>query len=116
MTIFKQCPMCNQKWETREEFLEDQHTVLIGYQANFKMLEKGLFLFTHTVLQCGSTIGIYASEFLDLYNGPRYPDTRALTPGCPQYCIHEKQLQRCDVLCECAFVREVADIISKKNY
>lgn len=56
-------------------------------------------------------MGICVEEFYDLYTGPRYPGKKALSPECPRYCIDEKMLDRCEVICECAFVREIIQII-----
>ena len=43
--MFKQCNFCKRSWETVEEFLDDVDTPIIGYQAHFEDLGKGLFLF-----------------------------------------------------------------------
>ncbi len=56
-------------------------------------------------------MGVRVTEFMDLYSGKRYGENRALSPECPRYCIDEKRLDRCDVLCECAFVREIVQKI-----
>lgn len=108
---FRTCPSCGASWNTRHEFLSDPSVVLNGYQASFKNLETGLLLFTHHRDGCRTTMGVGVTEFLDLYSGKRYGENRALSPECPRYCIDEKRLDRCDVLCECAFVREIVQKI-----
>jgi len=114
--IFAACPSCATTWKTRHEFLLDPSLILNGYQASIKNLETGLLLFTHHRENCRTTMGIRVMEFLDLYSGERYSENRALSPGCPRYCIDEKRLDRCDVLCECAFVREIVHkIVLVKN-
>lgn len=110
---FKICSMCSTEWNTREDFLSDKELELNGYTADFEKLEYGLFYFTHHGSGCGSTITIYAGEFLDLYAGIRYQEQRARKEGCPGYCLDEDQLKRCDQECECASVREVLQIIKE---
>lgn len=59
-------------WETREEFLGDLKLRLDGYQANFKKLNAGWFLFTHYIPQCHSTFSLSVGLFSDLSQGERY--------------------------------------------
>jgi hypothetical protein len=105
--IFKTCPKCKKKWNSRREFLADIMLHLNGYQAAFDKLESGLFLFTHLCDECKSTMSIRVSNFDDLYSGVRYSENKALTDDCPRYCIDEHNLERCVTKCECAFVREI---------
>jgi hypothetical protein len=35
------------------------------------------------------------------------------TAECPGYCNNQNQLSRCNMLCECAYVREIIEIIKK---
>lgn len=109
--IFKTCPSCSTSWHTRDDFLADKSIVLNGYQVSLKNLEAGLILFTHMVETCKSTMSLKVCNFTDLYKGPRYPDNKALSAECPRYCIDEKKLDRCNALCECAFVREIIQVI-----
>jgi hypothetical protein len=113
--IFKTCPMCSTVWETRDQFLDDQSLELIGYKADFEHLEWGLFYFTHRKKGCFSTIALQAKEFLSLYSGKKYTERRTGKEECPGYCLEEKQLNRCDALCECAFNREVIQIIKERK-
>lgn len=110
-SIFKVCPKCSASWESREAFLTDKLVNLIGYQANFKNLDKGLLLFTHMANDCYSTTSIYVSDFDDLYTGVRYTENKALSEVCHQYCIDEKNFDRCDAKCECSYAREIIEII-----
>ncbi len=112
--IFKKCSMCSNEWETREKFLADNSLKINGYGADFKNLERSLFYFTHMKEGCFSTIVIKAEEFLSLYSGKRYSEQRAGKEECPGYCLDEKQLNRCDALCECAFNREIIQMIKDK--
>ena len=111
--IFKKCPSCLIEWKTRADFLGDAALELNGYQTNFNKLEQGLFYFTHNDGDCLSTIALEARNFLDLYKGPRYLGSKALGDDCPQYCLDDGQLNRCQEVCECAFVREVTHLIAE---
>lgn len=112
---FKICPCCRTTWGTVDEFIDDRTVTLNGYKADLKDLEFGLFFFTHTIGNCGSTMAFEVNDFLSLFSGEQYIENKALSPECPRYCIDEKQLARCDALCECAFVREVSQIIRDRH-
>ncbi len=112
--IFKTCPCCGLTWGSREEFLADPDMDLNGYQVNFKKLEGGMFLFTHNIETCHSTMTIMMEEFRDLYSGEVYEENKANSEECPRYCMHEGQLARCDALCECAYVREILQIVKEQ--
>ena len=114
-SAFKKCPGCFTIWDSRDEFLSDSSLELNGYKSDFQKLEYGLFFFTHKVDNCFSTMALEAGDFVDLYSGNIYPEHKTLSEECPQYCIDEKQLSRCDALCECAFVREVIQIIMERQ-
>ncbi len=113
--IFKLCPMCSTQWKTRDEFLDDPTLVLNGYGMDFEKLEWSLFYFTHATEGCHSTLAIVAEQFLDMYKGKRYTERRTGLEDCPRYCLDEKQLNRCDAFCECAFNREVIQIIKARQ-
>jgi hypothetical protein len=66
---FKICPKCAAAWETRDGFLDDAEIHLNGYQASIENLESGLFLFTHTSGNCGTTMSVSVRMFDDLYTG-----------------------------------------------
>lgn len=104
---FKKCSKCLFQWRDRREFLSDARIKLNGYQVSLKNLESGLLLFTHMLDDCRTTMGVPIIVFLDFYSGERFPENKALSAECPRYCVDEKRLDRCNVLCECAFVREV---------
>jgi hypothetical protein len=115
--VFKTCPGCFNAWKTRDDFLSDRSLVLNGYKADFKDLEYGMFFFTHNDESCHSTMTLMVEDFKNLYSGPIYSENKALSEECPRYCIDEKQLSRCDALCECAFAREITQVIvdNQKN-
>jgi hypothetical protein len=108
---FKKCPNCGFKWESRENLLTDDKLFLIGYQANFKELATGLFYFNHS---CEGTLAIPAYLFGDLYDGPIFSDRATDDEECPGYCLHREELRPCPAECECAYVREIVQII--KNW
>ncbi|WP_419660102.1 hypothetical protein Dvar_04470 [Desulfosarcina variabilis str. Montpellier] len=112
---FKKCPMCSTVWETREDFLSDDSLEINGYGADFRALEKSLFYFTHKKEGCFSTMAIKAEKFLSLYSGRKYSERRTGEEGCPGYCLDKKQLNRCDAFCECAFNREIIQIIKRRT-
>lgn len=114
-TAFKTCPCCATRWESKCDFLSDPALDVNGYQVNMEDLEKGLIFFTHKQNDCHSTLAIPVSEFLDQYSGPRYTENKALSPECPRYCIDESNLERCEVICECAFVREMLHMIHESK-
>ena len=105
---FKRCPNCEFIWESRDRFLSDPNLDLIGYQANFKALTAGLFYFNHS---CRGTLALQAYLFGDLYRGPMFERRATGSEDCPGYCLHREELRRCPVECECAYVREIIQII-----
>jgi len=107
--LFKECTCCNRRWLTRLEFLTDPNLKLVGYQVNFEVLELGYFLFNHD--SCGSTIAIHADLFQDLYNGPVFKVRKTHTNDCNAHCLHQNDLEPCPALCECAYVREILQVV-----
>lgn len=108
--MFKKCSKCDRKWLSREEFLSDKDLRLIGYQVHFEELEIGLFLFNHS---CQATLGIYAKEFRELYKGPVFSQRATGSEACPQYCLDPNNLSPCKAECECAYIRELMQVIKK---
>ena len=69
-SVFKRCPLCGTIWNNRDEFLDDPHLHLNGYQGNIERLlngreRRGLLLFTHRVEGCGTTLAFDAGDFKD---------------------------------------------------
>lgn len=109
--VFKTCPMCRHKWCSRDQLLEDPQVVLVGYQASFKKLTEGFFLFNHA---CNNaTFAVLASQFIDLYHGPVFKKRMANSKSCPGHCLYENDIEPCPAQCECAFVREILQVIRK---
>lgn len=107
---FKQCSNCAYRWATREAFLSDPAVSLVGYQVNFRRLEAGFFLFNH--LLCETTIAVPVEEFQTLYAGPVFSERLTDSEKCPGYCQREDELRPCPAQCECAYVREILQIIA----
>ncbi len=83
---------------------------MIGYQVNFDELMAGMFLFNHV---CGTSLAISADDFRDLYDGPMFTEKLNGTDTCDGYCLHESDLRPCPAKCECAYVREIVQLILK---
>jgi hypothetical protein len=107
-TSFKTCSMCGFVWPERTSFLSDPTLRIIGYQAHLRELTAGLFLFSHT---CGTSLSIQAKVFHDLYNGPIFAERLTGTEECRGYCLREDELRPCPAKSECAYVREVVQVI-----
>ena len=105
---FKRCTSCTAVWRTRDEFLADPDVKLVGYQAHFEDLKAGFFLFNHS---CRTTVAMDVEDFLDLYDGPIFRQRATGGPDCMGYCLHRDELRLCPAQCECAFVREILQIV-----
>ena len=105
--------MCGFQWSDRHQFLSDSTIIINGYAADFEDLKLGLLFFTHDTKNCGTTITIYAEEFWDMYEGKMFEVSMRGKEGCPGYCLHEEQLERCEQYCECAYVRGIIQIIKQ---
>ena len=108
MPDFHVCPNCSFVWHTREEFRNDKNVTIVGYQAYYKNLKEGLFLFNHS---CSGTFAVEVGAFADLYDGLVFQENVADTDECPDYCLHEDSLLPCPVKCECAFVRDIIQML-----
>jgi len=91
-TSFKTCSCCGQVWGTRDAFMADPGTELIGYQAFFEALELGLFLFNHA--HCGTTMALQAEAFTDLHTGPVFSERLTGERACVGYCLQRNELDR----------------------
>ncbi len=109
---FKKCSNCGVEWQTREDFIHDEEVILLGYQPNFVMLSKGLFLFNH---KCGSTISVRVHFFADLYQGPMFDNSLTGSSECLGYCLHQNELRPCLAECECSYVRFVLGLLKSKT-
>ena len=108
--------MCLKDWEDREAFLNDHTLELNGYDADFDQLEFGLLYFTHRVAGCYSTMAIEAREFFSLYQGAKYAENLMGSDQCTGKCLKTGDLGACPAHCRFAFVREVVQIIKKRQH
>ncbi len=106
--IFKSCSCCGKIWPEREAFLNDTTKRLVGYQVDFASLDLGYILFN---CECNSTLAIEAGEFRDLYSGEVFVEKKTGSEECPGYCLHKQELRPCPARCECAYVREILQIL-----
>lgn len=107
-SVFKKCPMCGFPWQSRDSFLSDPYIEIIGYQVCFEELKAGFFLFNHS---CAGTLAVPVDAFEDLYDGPVYEERKTETEECPRYCLRREELAACPARCECAFVREIIQLV-----
>ena len=106
--MFKACPFCDHIWHSREEFLSDDALILEGYQAHFDDALQGLFLFTHDIAGCGTTLATEVSQFVDLWH-EQVIHEQPLTHDaeCPRHCFSVRDLSPCNQPCQFGQVREI---------
>ena len=109
---FKKCPKCNFSWNKRENFLSDENVYIIGYEASDGGLVDGLFLFNH---DCSTTLALKVEKFKDLYDGPIFKERLTGSDDCSGYCLYKSNLEPCPAKCECAYVREIIQILRKSS-
>jgi len=111
---FKTCSCCKTVWNDRDAFLSDPLIVLSGYQANFSIVESGFFLFTHSTVNCGTTMAVETQGFVDLYDGPVFQQSLVDSEHCQGYCHDSANIEtECSNSCECAFVRNIMQILRR---
>ncbi len=108
---FKKCPMCEHIWADRIELMSDPNVIITGYMANFEVLDLGIFVFNHTT--CNGTFSVKGKYFMDLYEGEIYDSCKIGSDECLGYCLDHNVLKPCSAECECAYVREVIQIIKQ---
>jgi len=106
---FKKCPGCDAEWKKREDLLKDKDVRIVAYEANLDVLPLGKFFFRHA---CGATFAISVDGFSDLYKGPVFNERKTGTPECLGYCKLRDQLGICPTKCECAWVRQLIQVIN----
>lgn len=111
MACFKECKPCGTIWTKRDEFLSDPNVGFVGYQVNFDESSLGGFLFNHH--SCRATLVLPALKFFELHEGPIFELRRRDANDFPSYCLFQNQIGRCLDQCECAFVRNITNIIKE---
>nr|WP_320116774.1 hypothetical protein [uncultured Desulfuromonas sp.] len=112
---FKICPCCLEVWQTRDDFLDDPFLQLNGYKADFAKLEYGLFFFTHQKEGCHSTMALEVLDFLDLNRGTVCEQAQDYAAKCPRSCREKRKLNQHHDLCECAFARDVCELVKQRR-
>ena len=85
--VFKTCTLCAHRWETVADLIRDNNLVVNGYQPSFSNSREGLFLLTHVVEGCGTTIGLHAGYLLNLYaRSGHQVENVAYTGHCDGHC------------------------------
>ena len=54
---------------------------------------------------------VEAGSFLDLVAGPLYRERLRGTEECSEYCLRLEELRPCLARCECAYVRDVLQVV-----
>ena len=111
---FASCPKCKFVWNRRGAFLVDPSTEIISYFVNFDDLDRGYFVFKHNT--CGATLKLQVLDFKDLYSGHIHSERKTGTENCPEYCLNPDELHPCPEECECAYAREIIQLISTPSY
>lgn len=114
-TQFKSCGFCGKTWSCLADLLTDSELAMHGYQACFTHPRDGLFLFTHNVEHCHSTLSIRVGEFEYLYKGARYFKCLAGADVCPLYCLDPHSLADCCNPCTLAWTRSLLQIVQQKH-
>ncbi len=105
--FFKICNSCDKVWASRDDFLSDPQTAMVGYQGGGDSPEDGFFYINHLKEGCKTTLAILVREFSDLYDGPLLQKHRTGEHPCPSHCFYKDNLDDRPELCECQFVRVV---------
>lgn len=117
MQSFKVCTKCGKVWQTREQFLELEELVPLGFQAHFLDGEKSILMFHHETAGCNTTLAIPLQEFVDLIPGYHETELAYGTDSCRAICLTDNDLMPCDhPNCKNALVRQfVQELAAKKE-
>lgn len=110
---FKHCACCQQVWPRAVDLVLDPALSVCGYQAFPDEPELGLFLLTHCVNGCYTTIGVRAGLLRDFYNGPCHTHRMMGEPDCPGHCLDRGNLETCDIACDLVWVRHVLQYLRR---
>jgi hypothetical protein len=58
-------------------------------------------------------LSVPAGLFFDLHEGAIFERRTTEHKSCPRYCLREEDLRPCPTTCECAFVREILQVIRR---
>ena len=108
---FKICPNCSYRWNSMTDFIRDRNLELNGYQASFNDTHDGLFMVTHNMAGCGTTLAIPAKSLTSLYDGPEHMIHMAFTDRCDGHCMYEKDYAPCFKECDMKWARDILQIL-----
>ncbi|MBN2163971.1 MAG: hypothetical protein JXR25_13415 [Pontiellaceae bacterium] len=108
---FKTCTVCAHRWQGLQDLIRDKNIYINGYQASFRNADDGLFMVTHNVEGCGTTLAIKAGDLKALYTGPIYSQHLAGSDVCPGHCMNGDDLLPCPNDCAMSWVREILRIL-----
>ncbi len=110
--LFKVCNGCGKRWQTAEQFILDPSLQLVMYQAVFGEVEYGLFVLTHDVPECQSSISVSVGMFRGLV--PRdHQESGFLDPKCEDRCFSQMDLAPCNVDCSMKWARDVMQCLKE---
>lgn len=108
---FKICTTCGRRWENIGDMVRDPTLYVNGYQASFEDSREGLFLLTHNVAGCGTTLALKAGKLMPLYGGPKYSVNMAFAEGCEGHCFDLIDASACQNDCAMRWVLEILQIL-----
>ncbi len=109
---FKVCSMCGKKWYSMDEFLSDTSLEYNGYQSGCGVCKYGLFYFTHSGNDCGSTMSLKAQAFYPLYIENKCCSKEISERDCMNCSLAERKLTQCSLYCEHIFPTEIAKLMA----
>ena len=109
---FKTCSLCAHRWETVSDLIRDDNLIVNGYQPSFSKNREGLFLLTHVVEGCGTTIALQAGSLLQLYGGSKVSkQSVAYTGHCSGNCQIYGEMVECSSHCPMRWAHDIIEIL-----
>jgi hypothetical protein len=93
--MFKKCTMCEKSWETLDDFVKDKEIKLNGYQVNIIDPLRGMFIFTHNIPLCGTSVAIKIDKLASLSEKPLPTQSIERPHDCPGHCLIESNFNKC---------------------
>lgn len=113
--VFKKCACCGNTWTSLSDLVRDEQVKIIGYQAAFSDSYEGLFFFSHRARECGTTIALPVSCFVNLYKGPEYTTQLACTELCGGLCQSFYDFGVCSNECDMRWVRDIIAVLENRG-
>ena len=113
--IFKACTCCDSVWENLSDLIRDEQVHIIGYLPAFSNSYEGLFFFAHRTGECGTTIALPVSCFLNLYKGPEYTDQLVGTEQCDSLCESFYDFSACSKNCSMRWIRDIIQMLENRG-